>query len=89
MMVANVATSQNKNNKNNNSVANPVTASKSILSFFLPKNQRINLIHSKFNNTVNESLSSSIVTDKLYELEYNAKTQKKKKQIFRLSSPAS
>jgi hypothetical protein len=55
--------------KNNNTVPNPVTASKNILSFFLPNNQRINLIHDKFNNTVTKSLSSSIVIDKLDELE--------------------
>jgi hypothetical protein len=50
--------------KRNNTVPHPVTASKNILSFFLPKNRR-----SKFNNTATKSLSSSIVIDKLDELE--------------------
>jgi hypothetical protein len=57
------------NNNNNNIVPNPITASKNILFFSLPNNQRINLIHDKFNNTVTKSLLSSIVIDKLDELE--------------------
>jgi hypothetical protein len=67
MIVANVAASQNRIN---NSVPNRVTTSKNILSFFLPKNRRINLIHGKFNNAMTKSsLSSSVVINKLDELE--------------------
>jgi hypothetical protein len=84
MMVANVAASQNWIN---NSVPNQVTTSKNILSFFLPKNWRINLIHGKFNNTVTKtSLSSSVVINKLDELN-RMQRLKNKTQIFWLSIP--
>jgi hypothetical protein len=71
MMVADVVPSQNWKKKNNNSAPNLVTASKNIMSFCLQKkkNRRKHLIHGKFNNTVTESLYSSIVIDKLDELE--------------------
>jgi hypothetical protein len=42
---------------------------KNIMSFCLQKNRRKHLIHGKFNNTVTKSLYSSIVIDKLDELE--------------------
>jgi hypothetical protein len=69
MMVADVVPSQNWKKKNNNSAPNLVTASKNIMSFCLQKNRRKHLIHGKFNNTVTKSLYSSIVIDKLDELE--------------------